>query len=370
MALDIQANFKAFATDETYVKAAAEIMINSIAEDDINSLLKVIPDVSNGAPLAVVDQLDKVTKTDAGAGDNSITKSIGGFQQKWDVRDLGVHIKWAWSDFQSTFITFGMNKGIRKADLTSSDLGDFLESLGNNAIKRDFSRIALMANESAATVSGGGYFNDAGVDVADYNMLDKGLSATLDYLSTVGRFQKNFVYIPQNEITARQYQFDGLNGTKKVSDIAIELEDLAVDFDPNHQICNHKMIQGFKKELRDAGSFPTDATRDMLTNGVSATNINGYSTSSSKVYDRYTKNDTTGIFSGAGAGDVHNPNFMILTEKDNLLMGMDSENAISDIEWFRDPIRDEVHFKCKYRADFKVANPDKLLVASSYDPTA
>jgi len=105
-------------------------------------------------------------------------------------------------------------------------------------------------------------------------------------------------------------------------------------------------------------------------NGVGAMNINGYATSSSKVYDRYTKADTTGIFASAAAGDVHDPNFMILTEKDNLLMGMDSENAISDVEWFRDPIRDEVHFKCKYRADFKVANPDKLLVASSYDPTA
>ena len=370
MALDIQANFKAFASSETYVSEAAEIMINSIAEDDVNGMLTVVPDVANGAPLAVVDQMDKVTKTDAGCGDNAISKTIGGFQQKWDVRDLSVHVKWCWSDFKSSFLSFGLSKGIRKADLTAADFGDFLESLGNNAITRDFGRIALMGNESAATVANGGYFNNSGVDVADYSQIDKGLSATLDYLSTVGRFQKNFVNIPQNEITARQYQFDGLNGTKKVSDIAIELEDLAVDFDPNHQICNHKMIQGFKKELRNAGAFPTDATRDMLVNGVGAMNINGYSTSSSKVYDRYTKNDTTGIFTGAEEGDYHNPNFMILTEKDNLLMGMDSENAISDIEWFRDPIRDEVHFKCKYRADFKVANPDKLLVASSYDPTA
>ena len=82
------------------------------------------------------------------------------------------------------------------------------------------------------------------------------------------------------------------------------------------------------------------------------------------------KADTTGIFGTAAAGDVHNPNFMVLTTKSNLLMGMDEQNAISDVEWFRDPILDEVHFKCKYRADFKVANPDMLLSATSYDPTA
>jgi len=370
MAVDIQAEFKSFSTSETYVTEAAQMMINSIAEDNVGDLLTIVPDVTNGAPLAVVDQMDKVTKTDAGCGDNSIAKTVGGFQQKWNVKDLSVHVKWCWADFKSSFLAFGLSKGIRKADLTTADFGDFLESLGNNAITRDFGRIALMANGSAATVSGGGYFKDAGVDVADYNQIERGLSATLDYLSTITRFQKNFVHIPQNTITTRQNQFDGLNGTKKVSDIAFELEELAINFDPSHQICNHKMTQGFKRELRDAGAFPTDATRDMLVNGNTVTSINGYDTKSSKVYDRYTTADTSGIFAGAAAGDTHNPNFMLLTTKDNLLMGMDEQNAISDVEWFRDPIKDEVHFKCKYRADFKVANPDYLLSATSFDPAA
>jgi len=125
MAIDIQANFKSFSTSETYITEAAEIMINSIAEDDVNGMLTVVPDVANGAPLAVVDQMDKVTKTDAGCGDNSITKTIGGFQQKWNVKDLSVHVKWCWSDFKSSFLSFGLAKGIRKADLTAADFGDF-----------------------------------------------------------------------------------------------------------------------------------------------------------------------------------------------------------------------------------------------------
>lgn len=370
MAVIEQADFKNFATSEVFTSELSELMVNSIAEDNPSDLFTVYQDVTNGEPLSVVDPFDKVTKTDPGCGDNSINKTIGGFQQKWNVKDLSVHVKWCWKDFQNAFVAFGFQKGIRKADLTAGQIGDFLELMGNTAITTDFGRIMLMGNESAATVANGGYFNNSGVDINDYNQIERGLDATLSYLATIARFQKNFVYIPQNEITGKQYQYDGADGTKKVSTIARELKKKAKTFRPDHQICNYAMIQGFEDELLNGGAYPIAETRDALVDGIEVSRINGINTFSSQVYDAYTASDTTGIFSGASAGDYHNPNFMILTTKDNLLMGMDEQNAISDTKWFLDDIKDEVHFKCKYRADFKIWNPDHLLAGHSYNPDA
>lgn len=370
MAVASVADFKTFATSENFISEVSELMVQNIGDDESLGWLNVVPNAVNNQPIAIVDQLDKVTKTDAGCGDNSQAVSVGGFQQKWNMSDLSMHVKWCWSDFVGTFISKGYNVGMEKGDLSSGGMGQFLEDLANRAVIRDFKRLALMGNSSAALQSGGGYFANTGVDVADYNQIERGLVPTLGYLSTITRFQKNFMYIPQNEITGKQYQFDGADGTKKVSDIAFDLEDLAIDFDPSFQLCNHKMIQkGFKRELRDSGVFATDQTRDMLTGGLDVTNVNGYQTYTSKIYDKYIS-DTVGTFTGNAAGDYNDPNFFIMSSAGNLQMGMDAESAITDLRWIYDDIKDEVHLKCKYRADFKVANPDQLLAAYSYNPNA
>lgn len=365
MAVDFQNNIKDLANDNTYVTELSDVIKSDIAVDDENAMFTTVNDIVTGAPIAGARPLDKVLKADPGCDDTTYSNKIPeAFQQTWNPKDLSVNIRVCWKDFEDSFINFGLGKGIQKADLTSADIGDFLEEYWLDAIKRDIQRVALMGNSSAATVAGGGYLNNSGVTVADYTMIERGLIPSLVYLETLSQFEDNFISIPQNKITAKQYQFDGQDSTSKVSDLAFDLGDKAVNFDPNHMIMNYKMYQGFQKELRDAGAFPTDATRDMLMNGIQKVSVNGFNPVTTKIYDQYTASDTEGIFAGAVSGtDYYHPNFMVLTTKANLQLGFDAAGSIYDADFFVDRKTDYVHFKCKTRMDFKVADPYQLLAA-------
>lgn len=350
--MNVQTDFTAIANDDRNIEGVRDIVMSSLHTGELTDIFSIVPNIKGGQQIAAAGHLEYITRADAGCANTQLNPDIPAIDQRWDPKRLYVGLKWCHSEFEDTFARWGLANGYDVKDLGQSEMILFLTEMIENAMKADINRIALM---SYSTMGDDDILSDEAGKLTSYNMLKRGLIPTLQYFSGISALSDNFVNLVKNE---------GANDTANLTldadyarSIYKQITD-TVDFDANMIISSHTLFQNYKDEMTSPTVFALQSTKDEIMKGMSGMSYDNVPIYDAKLYDKYRKRD----FTVASKRDT--PHFALYTNKENLLLGVDSENALTNLRFEYVGGSDE-HFyvKANYSLDFKVANPYELKFA-------
>ncbi len=358
MAFSALAAIKSAKDDQKYIESAAEVIRSNTFTDNLSEAFTLVPNIKGRQQIVVASDIEKITTAEEGCTVTPISKDIPGYQNQWDPKRVEVVYRLCYKDFDATFLQWGLANGYDVHNLDQADFFQFITSFVSDGIKKDFNRLVLMGD---ADVTAQGALKVAG-DSDYYEIINKGIVPRLEEIKASGLFNDQFTTIAQNEAA-------GAQNTWADGDARAILEGLidASEFDymSSQFLTNGKFARAYQKEVfMNPNAYALDSTRNAIVNGTPGLNYEGLSIVQTRDYDRHRKNDFDGIFVGAGAGDTHLPHFVLNTPKSNILVGVDSEAALSDLRIEMPGGADEyIYFKANYMLDVHIADPMKMTAA-------
>ena len=346
--MPIIADFKALADDKRFIQDSKDIIVQDLFTQDNESFFTFIPGIKGGQQVAALRGFEYVTKASAGCGGNGINPLIPAFSQLWNPKLAEVKIALCYTDFEASFFKWGLKNGYARKDLTGTEMAIFIQDLVVVAMKRDLQRMILFSD---ANIAAQNVLSDVN-KVPFYNIIDKGLIPTLQFLKTLPEFAGNFTTISQN--TGNQAAQNALSTTTAV-DIYEALIDDNYDFAPDLLLSSQRLYRNYAKWVK-RGVAPLQSNVDATVNGLQGLTVDGMPIANIVNYDIWRKSDfVTGV--GAAATTLL-PHFAMNCKKEDLQVGIDDTASLENINLEYIGGKEETFWiKANYLFDFKMVNP-------------
>ena len=105
--------------------------------------------------IAFLQRFSKVTLADTGCGTGMSEKAIPMYEKFWEPALLKIWLTPCWYAFKDQFYVWGQKRGIARADLSNTDLAEYLMEVIGDAAFEDALRMAWFGDESAAKYDAG-----------------------------------------------------------------------------------------------------------------------------------------------------------------------------------------------------------------------
>jgi len=355
--MGLVADFKALADDKQYIKDTTEIVRTKLFSEPTETFFTIVPGIKGGKQVAAMKGFEYVTKASAGCGGSGISPDFPAFSQFWNPKLAEVKIELCYEDFESSFVQWGLKNGYQRKDLTGTEMALFIESLVFDAMVLDLQRMALLSDKDIAT-------QDILTDVAKapfYNIIDKGLIPTLQYLQTLPEFEENFVALSENTgLIADQLALADDYAVKLYESLILE----SYDFDGDMLLSSNRLALNYDAFLRRGNGYNVQGNLDATQNGVKNAMVSGHPVVPVKNYDRWKKKDFT-IDADPGPGStIHLPHFALFTKKEFLQIGVDDTAALENLTMeYIGGSEEKFWIKGNYMFDFKMVNPYEMKAA-------
>ncbi|MHC0442314.1 hypothetical protein [Flavobacterium sp. 3-210] len=346
--MPLVSDFTDLATSDRYITDLKEIVKNDVFQQDTSEFFTIVPGVKGGQQVAAMKGFEYVTKASAGCGGTGISPQFPAFSQKWNPRMAEVRIKYCYTDFENSFTQWGLNNGYKRKDLTGTELALFIEDLTVKAMRADLLRIVLMGDKDIAAQD---ILTDEAGKSQFYDIIDKGLLPTLQYLKTLPEFAGNFVALDKN--TGAMTDQLNLPATYALDLYESVLDDV-YDFDGNIFLTSNRLFKNYQKWVKRANGYGVQGNIDSTLKGVTDPMIDGETLKPIVQYDRWRRND----FVTGATPHIHLPHFAMFTKKEDLQVGVDDAASLEDITLEYIGGEDEsFYIKANYLVDFKMTNP-------------
>lgn len=352
MGLNIIRAFNEIASEERLIKDLGDAIKNDLFYEDAKTFFRIQPGIKGGQQVVALEPLEYVTKKDEGCGGGAEGFKINGVTQKWEPTLAKVNIKMCYSEFMDSFTRWGLANGYAIHDLGESDVYPFIQDQVIHAMKADFTRLALFGDENIASQEILADTNKAKY----YDVVKMGLIPTLQYFKTMEEFKGNFVSIDANSKATRAEQM--ALGELAALNIFEALTDDQY-FDSDQILTSASLFKNYKNFLRrGSGVTPLESSKEQIQKGMESLMFDGEALTQIKFHDKKRLEDFT------KDGKTHLPHFAVNTSKDNLVIGVDDVNSLTDLHLEYIGGEDE-HFYIKgnYQVDFKIPNPMALRAA-------
>jgi hypothetical protein len=349
--MGLVSDFKALADDKQFVKDTSEIVRTKLFHEPTETFFTIVPGIKGGKQVAAMKGFEYVTKASAGCGGAGISPSFPAFSQFWNPKLAEVKIELCYDDFESSYLQWALNNGYQRKDLTGTEMALFIESLVFDAMLLDLQRMALLSDKDIATQN---ILTDP-LKAPFYNIIDKGLIPTLQYLKTLPEFAENFVALSKNTgLVAVQTALDPEYAVDLYESLILE----SYDFDGDMLLSSNRLALNYDKWLRRGNGYGIQQNIDATQNGVQGAKVSGHLVMPVKNYDRWKKKDFT------TAGSIHLPHFAMYTKKEFLQIGVDDTAALENLTLEYVGGKEETFWiKGNYMFDFKMVNPYEFKAA-------
>lgn len=352
--MELIANFKDLADDKRYIADLKEIVMNDVFYEPTENMFTIVPGVKGGQQVAAMKGFEYITKKSAGCGGNGISPEFPAFSQTWNPTLQEVKIEYCYSDFEASFIQWGLNNGYKRKDLDGTALGLFIQDLVAKAMQLDLQRMVLLSDKDIAAQN---ILGDEATMVQFYNSIDKGLIPTLAYLKTLPEFEDQFVDLDRNT-GAMADQLDLPAGYAKNIYKSVKRR---TRFNGDTLLSSLGLYENYEDYVID-GVNPLQSNIDNTQNGVKNLKILGAPITPVQNYDRWKEADFV-----TGAGDeatIHLPHFAVFTRKEFLQVGVDDTASLNEIKLeYIGGSEEKFWIKANYMLDFKMTNPYELKAA-------
>ncbi len=348
MALNIIKAFDEIAGHDRLIQELSEAIKNDLFYEDAGRFFRIQPGIKGGQQVVALNPLEYVTRKDEGCGHTSDGFAINGITQMWEPTLAKVSIKMCFSEFMDAFTRWGLANGYDIHKLDEANFFDFIKYQVANAMNADFTRLALFGDADIASQN---ILADAN-KAKYYDVVKRGLIPTLQYFKTITELQDNFIVIDANSKPTRAEQM-----TLPIDYARLLFEELTDEqyFESNQILTSASLYKNYKNFLRDT---MLESSKSELQNGMDSLRFDGEDLTQIRFHDKKRLEDFT------KDGRTHLPHFAVNTNKDNLVIGVDDVNSLTDLRLEYIGGEDE-HFYIKgnYQVDFKIPNPMALKAA-------
>lgn len=351
MALNIVSAFRDIANDERLVQDMSEVIVQEALTNQAEDFFTIRPGIKGGQQVVAMSPDEYVTKNQPGCENLTFDSfEIDGIAQKWEPKSMDVKIKMCYTDFEEAFTTWALANGYDRRNLDESMLMDFITNRTINAMRKDFTRVAIFGDED---ILANGNLTDNG-KAPHYNQIPKGLLATLKYFKTISALDGQFIDIAKNGEATTAAQLALANGeATSIYDQMVEA--IAYEAEYGQILTSNTLFRNYKNQFR----------ANLLESGVQALQqsfaptFDGRALTDMKFsYDKYVKNDFT------KDGAMHIPHLAVLADRSNLVIGVDDTAALTDLRFEYPGGADEnFYIKASYLMDFKIPNPYAVVAA-------
>lgn len=293
-----------------------------------------------------------------GCNPTSSTNTFGGIEKTWSPKTISDRLTQCYTDLEGRFTAWGLNAGIKKADLTNTDFAEFVVDLVADALMESVLRFAWFGDTDADEVSGGGIITD-GTNLAYFNKIDGLWKQAFEIVTgdadrlTAGLGTKNA------QATFALQKFNTTDTTNKV--VINTLNSMTTDADERLVaksdvliVATKSVTDQYKREL----TFSNIAfTTERLENGIEMLNIDGIKVLSFSFWDRMIKayqNDGT---------KAYLPHRAIMLSVANTQIGTETVGELSEVDVIFDNVTKLNHFDFMYRLDAKFGIDSEIQVA-------
>ena len=346
--MDLIADFKNLATSDVFIKDTKEIVLQELFYEPTEQIFTIVPGIKGGQQVAAMRGFEYVTKASAGCGGNGISPTFPAFSQKWNPKLAEVKIEYCYSDFENSFLQWGLMNGYQRKDLTGTELAVFIQHLIGKAMALDMQRIVLLGD---AEIAGQDILTDAVGKAPFYDIIDKGLLPTLAYLKTLPEFADSFFDLAKNTgLVAAQMALGATDGLDIYEQLVVD----TYEFEGDILLSSNKLYKNYIKWLKRPGGVIMDVKSTQ--SGLTGAEVDGQAIMPLVNYDRWRKNDFT--IEAIGGNTIHQPHFALFTKKEFLQVGVDDASSLENIilEYIGGD-KETFWIKANYMLDFKMINP-------------
>lgn len=333
------------------IRSFAEAIIEGLVEyPALQDMHTIIPNIVAKKQIAILGHLSKITRKDLGCGNGKLDKIIGMSEKFWNPVNMKIWLSECWTQFLDTFMVYYLNQGGEKADLTTTEIfSNWLVAEVGVAASRDVTRIAWFGDTAAALSSGGGVFT-AGVEVLDYSMLD-GFWKQAFAIVTADPSKKAVAIAKNAAASFALQEFDDADTAAKT--VTGYFQKLIMKSDRRLRAKADKIIWATRSltdqyilERLSVANVELAYTR--MESGIDTLTIMGVPVMVVDQWDDVIRADQSN-------GTKYNlPHRAIMSTKDNMQVGFDSEAAVTEFDVFYDKMSETSNIKGLYRMDAKI----------------
>lgn len=283
--------------------------------------------------IAYLGLLGLVGKKGQGCDPESDTASAPMSEKFWLPESIQMRLEECWTTYNASFFVWGQNKGFKRADLTNTDVMAFIEERAGTALDEAKLRHAWFGDTDAALVtdSPAGVIT-AGTDLDFFNAIDGFFKQMYAIVATTPATKA--ASITKNAGVSYSAQaFDATDTTNKVvmgymQEVLDEADTRLSDREDKMFLVTKSVYDQLKREYKSYGNVADSFLMNI--NGVPTLTFDGVPVRKFSFWDRmirtYQNNGTT----------WYQPHRIMLTTKANLQIGVESEEALRQLDSFYD----------------------------------
>ena len=301
-----------------------------------------------------------VGKGSGGCAPESGTNTIPLTEKFWEPAPISDRIESCWTDLENSFVAYGSNANVKRADLTSTDFFNYVQDLLTHSIQEAIYRIAWFGDVDAATTtdSPAGVLL-AGTDVDYFNKID-GFWKQIYAIVSADATRKTAGLATKNaESTYSAQEFNSTDTTNKVVTNTLQNMRYGADYRLREKanlvyIVTQSVADQYERELTASN---VAFTTERLENGITLLKSGGIELYAFNIWDRiirsYYKNGTK----------FYLPHRAVLVTPENLQIGTQEEGSMAELDVHFDRTTKKNYIDFMFNIDAKVVLDYEIQVA-------
>lgn len=332
------------------VRSLADVFITEVFEKpELTAIHSFDDNIVTNKDIGISGRISKITKLDPGCGAGVTNKSAGLSGKEWLPKQTKIWLQMCHTEIEATFMVYLKNRGIRYADVTDTDIADFVIDLMTDAAIEDVWRIAWFNQLTPANLT-------AGTDVTDYNIIN-GFWHQIYAIVAADATRLTAGFGTANGQATFALQDSNLTGTNVKDTYAAMLTgaDYRLQGAPDKVILSTQSALNKYMDYLESQAVP--ASFEKIEGGFSVLKRRGVDIIGINQWDRTIRTDYS------DGTKYYLPHRAVLTTKRNIRIGMDDIGAIAEFDVFYDKMTESNNFKGGYKIDAKIIQDYMIQVA-------
>lgn len=334
------------------VRAMNEAIFEStFVNPSLTEIHTIVTGIVAKQQIAYLGLIGLVGKKGQGCDPESDTADIPTSEKEWMPGSIQMRLKECWTDYEASFFVWAQNKGIKRADLTNTDVMAFIEERATTGLNEAKLRHAWFGDTDAATTtdSPAGVITP-GTDVDYFNVIDGFFKQMYAIVATTPATKAATIAKNAGNSYVNQ-AFSSADVTNRVvmgymQEILDEADIRLTDREDKMFIVTKSVYDQYKRELKSYTAI--NESYMMNINGIPTLMFDGVPVIKMSFWDRmiraYQNNGTT----------WYQPHRIFLSTKANLQIGVESEEALNQLDVFHDKVSKNNFIDAQFKMDAKI----------------
>lgn len=332
-------------------EATSAIIEPAYDTPEITEFMTIVEGIVAKEQIAFLGRLTKVTKIDDGCGTGQTNKTVPASEKFWDPVAVKFWLTQCENDLEKTFYVWGVKNGIDRYDLTVGDFMNYVMEVLIPAVKEDALRLLWFGDKAVDTIALSSFLNSS-ADIPFYNAINGFWKLIFDAV-TAGKTTR--VTITENAGISYAAQVLPADAAYGYMLKLVEQADPRLLSDPNAYIGLSQSMYNNWLSSKESKSFGESFNRQ--DKAYASDVFRGYPVYVMNFWDRNINADMND-----GTARVM-PHRAIMTTKTNLMVGMDSSSAASQVDVFYNKETEINHMKGGYKIDAIIAQEFMVIAA-------